>query len=73
MAITKRNKPQEFFNHATRPIRFSLIVNANVGKEHADHLLTILEKDNEVTKDWEVTTCPCLKVVSLTPYRDLNT
>jgi hypothetical protein len=44
------------FRHTTRPIWFTLTVDdfavAYVGKEHADHLLSILARDYVVATDW---------------------
>ena len=46
-----------FWKHNSRPICFSLIVDdfgvKYVGKEHADHLISILEESYVVDKDWE--------------------
>jgi len=46
-----------FWTHATRPISFTLIVDdfgvKYVGKEHANHLIRVLEEFYEVEKDWK--------------------
>ena len=45
------------WTHKWRPIRFSLIVDdfgvKYVGKEHADHLVSVIKENYEVTTDWE--------------------
>lgn len=45
------------FNHRTRPISFSLVVDdfgvKYVGKEHAEHLLHTLQQKYKVTGDWD--------------------
>ena len=45
------------WKHDTRPICFSLIVDdfgvKYVGKEHADHLISVLRKHYEVNTDWD--------------------
>ena len=45
-----------FWKHDTRPISFTLVVNdfrvKYVGKEHADHLLTVLKQHYESEDDW---------------------
>jgi hypothetical protein len=44
------------WQHATRPITFSLVADnfgiKYVGKEHADHLIKCLNKKYNLTKDW---------------------
>ena len=44
--------------HKWRPIQFCLVVDyfgvEYVGKQHADHLETILKKYHNITEDWEV-------------------
>ena len=46
-----------FWKHDTRPISFSLIVDdfgvKYVGKEHADHLISVLKEHYTVDEDWE--------------------
>jgi hypothetical protein len=45
------------FTHKTRPITFCLVVDdfaaKYVGKEHADHLTTVLKEKYEISQDWE--------------------
>ena len=45
------------WRHKWRPIQFCLIVDyfgvEYVGKQHADHLATILKKYHNITEDWE--------------------
>ena len=44
------------WRHKWRPIQFCLIVDdfgvEYVGKQHADHLATILKKYHNITEDW---------------------
>ncbi|MCP4746066.1 MAG: hypothetical protein GY874_07975, partial [Desulfobacteraceae bacterium] len=51
------DKTPGLWKHDWRPITFSLIVDdfgvKYVGKEHADHLIKILEEHYVVDKDWE--------------------
>ena len=51
------DKTPGLWTHIWRPISFSLIVDdfgvKYVGKEHADHLIKILEENYVVDKDWE--------------------
>ena len=51
------DKTPGLWTHVWRPISFSLIVDdfgvKYVGKEHADHLIKILEENYVVDKDWE--------------------
>ena len=46
------------WRHKWRPIQFCLIVDdfgvEYVGKQHSDHLATILKKDHNITEDLEV-------------------
>ena len=46
-----------FWTHATHPISFTLIVDdfgvKYVGKEHANHLIRVLEEIYEIEKDWK--------------------
>ena len=45
------------WRHKWRPIQLFLIIDElgveYVGKQHADHLATILKKYHNITKDWE--------------------
>ena len=45
------------WRHKWRPIQFCLVVDdfvvEYVGKQHAEHLATILKKYNNITEDWE--------------------
>ena len=45
------------WTHKWRPICFSLVVDdfgvKYVGKEHADHLVSVIKENYEVTTDWE--------------------
>ena len=45
------------FAHKTRPIWFTLVVDdfgiKYVGKEHADHLMSVLRQEYEVEVDWK--------------------
>ena len=47
----------EFLKHLWRPISFTLIINdfgvKYIVKEHAQHLINVLENDYEISKDWE--------------------
>ena len=47
------------WKHNTRPIQFSLVVDdfgvKYVGREHAEHLKTVLEEHYKVTADWSGT------------------
>ena len=51
------DKTPGLWTHVWRPISFSIIVDdfgvKYVGKEHADHLIKILEENYVVDKDWE--------------------
>lgn len=53
------------FKHETRPVAFSLVVDdfgiKYKGKEHADHLISVLEELYEITTDW--TGCKYLGIV----------
>ena len=48
-----------FWKHDWRPICFSLVVDdfgvKYVGKEHADHLLTVLKQEYKTSHEWEGT------------------
>jgi hypothetical protein len=48
-----------FWKHAWRPISFTLVVDdfgvKYVGKEHAEHLISVLKQDYEIDTDWEGT------------------
>ena len=50
------DKTPGFWSHKWRPISFTLIVDnfgvKYVGKEHADHLISVLEEHYVVEKDW---------------------
>jgi hypothetical protein len=64
--LRKRLKPRGYYEcvntpglwqHATRPITFSLVVDnfgvKYVGKEHADHLISCLKQETyKLTEDW---------------------
>jgi hypothetical protein len=54
---TQSDKTPGFWRHESRPICFSLIVDdfgvKYVGKEHAEHLIKVLEEFYVVEKDWE--------------------
>ena len=45
------------WRHKWRPIQFCLVVDnfgvEYVGKQHAEHLVTILKKYHNITEDWE--------------------
>ena len=45
------------WKHATRPIKFSLVVDdfgvQYTGKEHADHLINAIKKNYEMSVDWQ--------------------
>jgi hypothetical protein len=45
------------FTHTTRPVAFCLVVDdfavKYVGKEHADHLMSVLRKKYTISTDWE--------------------
>ena len=45
------------WTHEWRPICFSLVVDdfgvKYVGKEHADHLVSVIKENYEVTEDWD--------------------
>ena len=45
------------WHHKWRPIKFTLVVDdfgvKYVGREHAEHLMSIIRKDYKVTEDWE--------------------
>ena len=45
-----------FWTHETRPIQFSLVVDdfgvKYVGDEHAQHLISVLRENYEITEDW---------------------
>ncbi len=47
----------EVWSHIWRPIQFVLIVNdfgaEYVGKNHANHLITVLNKHYKMSEDWE--------------------
>ena len=49
--------PRGLWRHKWRPIQLCLIVDdfgvEYVGKQHADHLSTILKKYHNITKYWE--------------------
>ena len=51
----QRNKTPGFWEHDTRPISFTLIVDdfgvKYVGKENTDHLINVLEEHYEVAED----------------------
>ena len=53
------DKTLGFWKHDTRPISFTLIVDdfgvKFVGKENADHLISVLKEHYEVAEDWEGT------------------
>ena len=64
--LRKRLAPEGYFEvahtpglwrHVTRPISFTLVVDdfgvKYVGKEHADHLISVLKKHYKIAEDWE--------------------
>ena len=64
--LTKRLEPHGYFQcrhtpglwkHKWRPILFSLVVDdfgiKYVGKQHADHLIQVIEQDYDFSQDWK--------------------
>ena len=58
-----RTTPRIWF-HKRRPIQFCLIVDdfgvEYIGKQHADHLVTILKQYKNITKYWKVRKYYCI-------------